>query len=131
MAEEAKKLTICNLCGYPCGLECSTSGQIEDHRAGLQNAEVSGGYHSTPGNGDGALDDMTRYEFSLCEFCLDWLFSQFTVPVKMSFYDTGEVSEEAYRPAHERVREDEWRRMKQEFFAEFEKRNKARNQSKI
>lgn len=121
---------ICNLCGNLCALT-RADGVVEDKRAGLQNAEVSGGYHSTAGNGYGALDDMTSYHFSLCEFCLDWLFSQFVVPVKMTDYGTGnEESEEKFRPAEVRVREDEWRSYKSEFFLAFNSRNADRGKTK-
>jgi len=68
---------LCNLCGLTCALG---QGRWRDNH-GLIDASVCGEYESTPGNGWGALDDMTRHRFSLCEFCLDWLFSQFRIPV--------------------------------------------------
>lgn len=109
-------ITSCNLCGHPCGVP-------GDRRMGLVEQTVTGGYHSTPGNGDGALDDLTSYKFSLCEFCLDWLFSRFVIPVETSSH-MGDV--EPFQPAEQRVRDDAWRKYKDEFFVEFEKRNAAR-----
>lgn len=87
---------------------------------GLINCRVTGGYESTPGNGCGALDDCETYEFSICEFCLDWLFQQFKTPPALS--DNLGDSEKTYRPANQRVQEDEWRRMKAEHFAESDRR---------
>ena len=78
---------LCNLCrlttwvGPDSEMACSEAN-------GLIDAHASGGYESTPGNGHGALDDITTYHFSLCEFCLDWLFSKFMLPVKMTDYMT-------------------------------------------
>lgn len=115
--------SVCNLCGHLCSL-ADHNGQVLDHAAGLIDAHVSGGYHSTAGNGFGALDDITSYRFNLCEFCLDWLFTQFVVPVETSCYLSGEA--EPFRPAEERVRNDEWRKMKEEFFTELEKRTLCR-----
>ena len=77
MSQEQKPL--CNLCGLSCVIGPSESPASGPH--GLIEATVTGGYESTPGNGCGALDDMVRHSFSLCEFCLDWLFSKFNVPV--------------------------------------------------
>lgn len=111
---------LCNLCALPCKLE----NDLED-ASGLIDAVVAGGYASTPGNGNGALDDCTRYHFSLCEFCLDWLFTQFQLPPVVSSYTSSEF--EDFRPAAQRVKEDDWRGTKERFFKEFEKRNAARN----
>lgn len=118
MSEEAP---LCNLCALSCVLG------DEPCRAphGLVDVSVSGGYESTPGNGHGALDDCQRYTFSLCEFCLDWLFSQFKIQAATDNYMTGE-HEKPWRPAAQRVAEDEWRRMKPEFRAEYERRLVAR-----
>jgi hypothetical protein len=115
---------ICNLCGLSCIL---SSGYPEPY--GLINANVHGGYSSTAGNGSGALDDCTSYSFSLCEFCLDWLFSQFKLPVKVSDHlsKIDEETPEIWRPAAKRVVEEDWRRFKDEFFSLYEKHNKARN----
>ena len=46
----------CNLCGLPMEIPGDAIGQT---------FSISGGYSSTPGNGYGALDDMTAYRFSL------------------------------------------------------------------
>lgn len=136
----------CNLCGLSCLL-----GE-GDHitLGGLIDAKVLGGYESTPGNGYGTLDDTERYSFSLCEWCIDWLFSQFRVLAVDSYMDDlcprdGETADEAFarnggivklaretaapppwRPATERVAADEWRRMKDAFHAEKIRRDKAR-----
>lgn len=139
---------ICNLCGLSCMLgrkDIPSYGPC-----GLINAQVCGGYESTPGNGFGALDDLVRHRFSLCEFCLDWLFSKFKVPVVVDdpmndcLLRDGESLEDGmerlggfvqlverhqplpWRPAADRVIEDEWRKAKKEFFAEEAKRNAAR-----
>ncbi len=116
---------LCNLCGLSLVLE-PNSGFSEIH--GLVNCKVSGGYDSTPGNGSGALDDTHQYKFSLCEFCLDWLFIQFKIPVEISDYmGTGSNSQKLeWVSAENRVSNDDWRGMKKEFFEEFKKRNRAR-----
>lgn len=121
MSETTEKEILCNLCGLPCTL--GTVKSFLDHRAGLTLATVYGGYHSTPGNGFGALDDCNSYKFSLCEFCLDWLFSRFKVPVTV--WDDVPI---VWRPAEQRVNEDEWRTYKSEFFELKEKHDKARGQ---
>jgi hypothetical protein len=142
--EQSSRATesCCNLCGLSCNLK-------NWGPEGLIDAVVIGGYESTPGNGSGALDDMTRYRFSICEFCLDWLFTKFRIPVvvddPMNDYllDDGETIEEGlermgvvqilerpqpnpWRPAAQRVAEDDWRKMKDEFYAEAARRSAAR-----
>jgi hypothetical protein len=116
---ENKKEHLCNLCGL--SLTIGEDGWYKSN-AGLIDTEVYGGFLSTPGNGYGALGDMLCYKFSLCEFCLDWLFTRFKVQVKVT--DHGE--ELPFRPAEQCVREDDWRRLKDEFFQEYERHNKAR-----
>jgi hypothetical protein len=91
---------------------------------GLVDAEVSGGYSSTPGNGSGALDDRTSYRFSLCEFCLDWLFSQFKIPPTVKDMDGDSIG--PWKPAAQRVTEDVWRIKRQEFFIDQRRRELAR-----
>ena len=91
---------------------------------GLVDAEVSGGYSSTPGNGSGALDDRTSYRFSLCEFCLDWLFSQFKIPPAVKDMDGDPIG--PWKPAAQRVMEDVWRIKRQEFFIDQRRRELAR-----
>ena len=138
---------LCNLCGLTCVLD----GGV-DHRelGGLIKAAVCGGYESTPGNGHGTLDDMERYKFSLCEFCVDWLFGQFKIPVDVDSYMDdfllldGESVDEGmkrtggivkslpdpmpppWEPAAVRVARDDWRQMKSEFTAEANRRTLAR-----
>lgn len=114
----------CNLCGLPCGCE-------DDADMGLVDAKVYGGYESTPGNGNGALDDCNVYTFSLCEFCLDWLFANCRIPPKIEHYSAFDVHDTMdegtqFRPAGQRVAEDEWRRGKEAFFAEADRRTAAR-----
>lgn len=142
------KETLCNLCG----LSCHFDEEHDKSAYGLIDASVVGGYPSTPGNGRGALDDMVGYQFSLCEFCLDWLFSKFRLkvqtfdPMAGRVIQEGESLDEAiertggfvmlverstpkpWRPAEERVAQDEWRSMKEEFRAEKARRDAARGQ---
>lgn len=107
---------LCNLCGQSCSIEPE---QMGGGLCGLINAKVSGGYHSTPGNGSGALDDGVEYKFSLCEFCLDWLFSSFVIPVEVNDgYDPPQV----WNPAMNRMlefklsSEDQYKEYKQKFY---------------
>lgn len=127
MNSAEKKDVLCNLCGLTCMLGSLDAPEGRaDHICyaahGLIDAEVLGGYLSTPGNGEGALDDMSRYKFSLCEFCLDWLFSRCVIPVKVMDFD----EEEDFRPAVERVNDEPWRKDKDSFFREYERRARAR-----
>lgn len=110
-----------NLCNW-CGLTCSF-GEGWD-KGGLIDTTVMGGYPSTPGNGSGALDDTTKYKFSICEFCLNYLFDQFTVPVIVDSYVDGII--EPWVSAQDRVTRDDWRKTKEKFFLEFNRRNEAR-----
>jgi len=117
---------VCNLCGLPCVLNPLGDGSQPVEEGGLRDARVCGGYRSTAGNGHGALDDLTEYGFSLCEFCLDWLFGKFQVPVAVRNYMSDEQVE-TWRPAVERVAEDDWRHSKSEFTEEYERRKEARD----
>jgi len=123
--------TLCNLCGLPCtaGKPGRTCGPgEEDRRAGLIDAVAVGGFESTPGNGDGALDDTVAHRFSLCEWCLDWLFAKFKIPVAVASDMPGDDWQpEPWRPATERMESDEWRRMKDVFQEEYERRALARS----
>lgn len=119
---------MCNLCGLTCVL--GHEGHPSHGPHGLINQAVSGGYESTPGNGYGALDDTTRYRFSLCEFCLDWLFSQFQIPVSVEDYMAPGEKIEPWAPAQERVVRDDWRKMKAEFQSEHDRREVARKGTK-
>ena len=111
------KETLCNLCGETCSLE----GGWEDEPGGLIDQVVIGGYCSTPGNGGGALDDSTSYRFSMCEFCLDWLFTEFKIPP--SVHDNGP---EVFLSASKRVSNDDWRKTKDKFYAEAVRRSDLR-----
>lgn len=115
----------CNMCGLSCRL-----GHDETPSSGLHGLiyqKIRGYYESTAGNGYGALDDDTTYTFSLCEFCLDWLFSKFQLKVSVSDYSGRQTEQQHFRPAAQRVAEDEWRKMKKEFTEEHDKRAAARN----
>jgi hypothetical protein len=116
--KRAEIAATCNMCGETC--------RINTENYGMTNAKVSGGYESTAGNGHGALDDCETYTFSLCEFCLDWLFSKFKVPVDITDYMNGSEPG-TYVPAAQRVATDECRKMKDEFTAEHDKRAALRN----
>lgn len=151
MMEDDNIKYVCNLCEESCSLGLSGPlGSDELEYGGLLNVEAVGGYNSTPGNGSGTLDDMTVYKFSLCEFCLDWLFQQFKVPVSvrevmndflmqeddtvdeaMARHDLIQLSKRPeplpWRSAAQRVNEDEWRRFKEEFRTEYDRRALLRN----
>jgi len=112
---------LCNLCGLSCHL-ADIEG-ITDY-GGIIGLTVAGGYFSTPGNGDGALDDNYYYKFSLCEFCLDWLFTQFKIPVSVNNdYDNSKIE---FKSAAQRVLEDDWRTEKEKFYQEYLRRATAR-----
>ncbi len=111
---------LCNLCG----LSGSDLGEGTPNFGIFHGVELEarGGYASTPGNGDGALDDCTSYHFRLCEFCLDFLFSNAVIPPKV--WDDGQ---EEFRPAKERVAQDDWRNHRvQEWKDRFNSRQSAR-----
>ncbi len=119
----------CNLCGLPCDIHGSIPEELRTP-SGLIDAKVTGGYDSTPGNGFGALDDCSQYKFSLCEWCLDWLFEQFKIPPEekgigaFSHLDGPPIE---WKPARQRVEEDDWRTLKKEFAEEYKRRNQARS----
>lgn len=121
---------ICNLCGLSCTIG---EGSPVSGPHGLVDARVSGGFESTAGNGYGALDDGEAYGFSLCEFCLDWLFGRFVKPVAVSEYMGGSVDAVlVWRPAVERVTVDDWRsRGKDAFLAEAARRDQARVKCRV
>jgi hypothetical protein len=106
---------ICNLCGESCCLGPTYGDDKPPYSyGGLIEQIVTGGYNSTPGNGEGALDDMTEYSFSLCEFCLDHLFARFVVPPEVHCLIDDKI--DPWRPATQRVTEDDWRKTKEKFF---------------
>jgi hypothetical protein len=126
MTQPDQKEILCNLCGESCALESSDPNDRIEF-GGLLNQLVMGGYFSTPGNGSGALDDFVSYHFSLCEFCLDWLFGQFKiVPTTDDPTDTN--YKEPWRPATQRVKEDDWRNQKDKFYAEANRRSIKRTE---
>ena len=96
----------CNGCGDSCILTHEPFTEF----GGLR-ADVCGGYFSTAGNGYGALDDMHRYRFKLCEFCLDALFARFVVKPDVSLYQFSGRDEEKseFTPALKRIERDSWR----------------------
>jgi hypothetical protein len=124
------KETLCNLCGLSCQLPTGPNdGWVEDY--GLIDCRVMGGYSSTPGNGHGALDDCDEYGFSICEFCLDWLFGQFKIPPTVEVSACGDRQTprvfEKWKSAEQRVKEDDWRGFKEEFFTNKKRHDKARS----
>lgn len=112
IAARAWRAPRCNWCGCSCA-------SPEGHNYIGETLRVRGGYDSTPGNGHGALDDGDEYSFTLCEFCLDHLFTQFRQPPTV-------VPPIAFRPAAVRVRDDAWRGGKDAFYAEQDRRAMAR-----
>jgi hypothetical protein len=112
---------LCNFCGYTCAFPNTNSNQPY----GLIKKSVNGGYHSTPGNGNGALDDVTFYTFSLCEFCLDYLFRKFQIPPLIGTY-VGSEDYEVFRPATQRIKEDSWRKHDPKWQLEYDARAAAR-----
>lgn len=112
---------LCNRCGLSCVIGPNESPAIGP--AGLIDATVVGGYESTPGNGYGALDDGDSYHFSLCEFCLDDLFSTFKIPVVV-IDKYGEL--EPWRSASRRVAEDTWRQNNADSWKAFHDENVRR-----
>lgn len=120
LAESEKHHPTCNLCGLSCNLgeDCGNDG-------GLIDCTVTGNYDSTPGNGGGALDDLTSYTFSLCEWCLDWLFCNMKIPPVIFGPHDGC---ENFLPAKERVNKDEWRSQKDKFYQRMTERVAARRQ---
>lgn len=108
----------CNLCGEPCGHVVSSGALYE---MGLIRCTVSGGFEST------ALDDGATYTFSLCEFCLDWLFTQMRTPPVVGSYVGGDGEPPGpFRPAAARVREVR----KKAFFDESLRRQALRAEGK-
>jgi hypothetical protein len=112
----------CNLCGLSCSLDDEDNPTGASY--GLLDQKVSGGYSSTPGNGAGALDDSMEYTFSLCEFCLDWLFVQCKIPPKVYCYIDGKS--DTWRSARQRITQDDWRRFKEKSLALLDRHDKAR-----
>lgn len=120
--DKIKKDMICNFCG----LSCTVGFQ---RNSGLINQSVNGGFESTPGNGNGALDDCIKYIFSLCEFCLDWLFARFKIPPQCTDYLAAIDELEPWQPAKIRVQNDVWRKDKEGFEKNLAKHDYARAQS--
>lgn len=120
-------MATCNMCGESCqlldksGADCGESGLID--------CEVVGGYFSTPGNGYGALDDCTSYTFSLCEFCLDWLFNQFKIPP--GTFDMIDGKEEKWELSISRVMNEDWRKQKESFLQEYTRRSVLRGNERM
>lgn len=116
------KEILCNLCGE----SCIVNNPHNKINIGLINETVTGGFESTPGNGYGALDDCTQYQFSLCEFCLDYIFSNCVIPIKTSDREPFEPKDNPFIPATQRIFQDKWRRFKGESLNEIVKRNLKR-----
>lgn len=84
------KDVLCNLCGHTCVVGHPES--FARGPSGLVEAEVFGGYESSPSVFGGTLDDGARYRFSVCEWCLDALFLCFVIPVEVDNYMTSSPS---------------------------------------
>lgn len=112
---------LCNFCGLTCTLP---DPDAQDRAYGLIHAKVQGGYSSTPGNGHGALDDLDTYSFSLCEFCLDHLFTQFVIPPRVQSHHDD--FPKPFRSACQRIAEDAWRRFNDESIEQLNERADAR-----
>ena len=85
--------SVCNWCGH--STKVPNNSDWPDTLS--TKIKVSGGYHSTPGNGYGALLDMTTYSFVLCEFCLDFIMRNCKIPPKV--YDQMGNEEFPFQPA--------------------------------
>jgi hypothetical protein len=110
---------VCNICGETCVLN-----KENNVVGGLVDCTVIGGYFSTAGNGAGALDDTTSYRFSICEFCLDYLFEKMKLPPVVTCLQINE--EKLFKPAAQRVSEDNWRRSYQDTLKEIQRRRLRR-----
>lgn len=78
---KALKIIYCNKCGNSMMRDyCKDSSPEEGDAYGLVGAKVNGGYLSDP------LDDITSYEFNLCENCLYEMFLGFKIPPKIGCY---------------------------------------------
>ena len=73
--KEVVKDVVCNMCRNSC-ME-SVGGSDHKEFCGV-SIDVSGGYSSP------VLQDMTRYQFDLCEKCLLEIMNKLTVPVEQS-----------------------------------------------
>ena len=125
--EPDRSVPTCHLCGLSCRL-----GQHERaNSGGLERHTVTGNYDSTPGNGDGCLDDLSSYTFSLCEWCLDWLFAKMPIPPIVRDDIPGGNTQAVFRPAAQRVGEDTWREDKEGFAREKALRDDARERSAV
>lgn len=117
---------LCNLCGECCHIKKSDESRhpFEKGYAELSvlNVNIMGGYDSTPYNGDGALDDMSEYHFSLCEFCIDHLMQNMKIPPTVICRIDNK--EEKFVPAKERIKNSEM--TSQNSLEEIEKRDVAR-----
>lgn len=82
--KEVTKDVICNRCGETCHYD---KQDPNSHPIGLLNVQVTGGYFSM------FPPDLERWEFDLCESCLGWLVSTFSVyPVAYDVDIDGRIS---------------------------------------
>lgn len=111
--------TLCKFCNM-CGKEC------EDDFNDILGLHilVTGGYNSTPGVGNGALDDCTEYKCTICEFCLDHIFQSFQIPVSVKDYIHSEYID--FVPALERVLNSNGSN-KAKFISDYYNRSRGRN----
>lgn len=82
----------CNLCGCGCG-DGFKKGPLNFNK-GLIDATVTGGYSSP------IIPDMTSHTFSLCEYCVVWLFDVFLIKHKFTDLDPQDESSQAEWPYH-------------------------------
>lgn len=79
-------LKICNMCGFDMSDGIYKDESNHDPNFGLRDAEVYGRYDSP------VLFDRTKCVFSLCEYCLVWLFESFAVPQTVIDLDGDNIS---------------------------------------
>lgn len=78
LRKQLEQQYLCNFCGETCVMNANN---IYKDICGLINCSVFGAFASD------LLDDETSYTFSLCEFCLEHLFSLFNIPPNVKHSD--------------------------------------------
>ncbi len=137
-------MKICNMCGLDCKIielvpqkidcerkVCTETDQKLHQQApdledgGAMKIVAKGTYHSTPGAGWGALDEAHTYSFVLCEFCLDYLFTQMQITPRVRNINGQTIK---FFSAQERIARDteKERPMTLRFLEEFWNRKVAR-----
>lgn len=85
----------CNWCGFTCTMNPDHANLRGSY--GMINVTADGGY------GSDVLLDATRHRFSLCEYCLDHLFSQFTKPPGLEDYMSGTLLKQPWMSLVDRL----------------------------